>query len=304
MFALIMYIFAVMCTELFGDIDYTDRFNEPTLGEYDYFSRLDYSLFTLFHMVTLDWAKVTRATMQEFPWAWAIFSTFVTFSSFVLYNLIVAVVCDAVKMVQDKQDILMVENYVKDKIESRHRIINLRQKLDKMSKQQMDLLLYVQLLLEQLDDLDDTSKEHYEETLSQLGQTNQTSRAALQLAIRKLDDFDRGRKHDPTRRVRKLPLERVSYQEERNRSVSFKPNNPNSPQSSQTALSVGPSKDDDSEAQSDSQNFFFANEDTTENSGQQESEIDDSFHSCSEGVEVLESSFRMEVKSTEEYFNY
>lgn len=192
MFALILYVFGVMCTELFWDIDFEGRFpTEELAGNYDYFSRLDYSLFTLFAMVTLDWAKVTRAVMQVYPWAWAIFSTFVTFSSFVLYNLIIAVVCDAVKMVQDQQDILMVENYVKDKIESRHRIINLRQKLDKMSKQQMDLLLYVQLMLEQVEDIDDASKQHYEEALLKLGQTNENARDALQTAIARLDKFDR-----------------------------------------------------------------------------------------------------------------
>lgn len=191
MFALILYIFAVMCTELFGEIDFTGRFPTEDLADrYDYFSRLDYALFTLFAMVTLDWAKVTRAVMEVYPWAWAIFSAFVTFSSFVLYNLIIAVVCDAVKMVQDQQDILMVENYVKDKIESRHRIINLRQKLDKMSKQQMDLLLYVQLMLEQVSDIDEASKEHYEEALLKLGQTNENARDALQLALERLDKFD------------------------------------------------------------------------------------------------------------------
>jgi hypothetical protein len=128
--------------------------------------------------------------MQVYPWAWAVFSTFVTFSSFVLYNLIIAVVCDAVKMVQDKQDILMVQDYVKDKIESRHRIINLRQKLDKMSKQQMDLLLYVKLMLEQLDGIDDESKQHYEETLLLLGRTSGSSTEVLMDAIQQLDEID------------------------------------------------------------------------------------------------------------------
>ncbi|CAB9515566.1 Sodium channel voltage-gated type [Seminavis robusta] len=191
MFCLIIYIFGVMCTELFGEIDFTDRFQEPLAGTYSYFGRLDDALFTLFAMVTLDWARVTRAVMQVYPWASYLFSTYVTFSSFILYNLIIAVVCDAVKMVQDQQDILMVENYVKDKIESRHRIINLRQKLDKMSKQQMDLLLYVQLLLDQVDDVGEASKQHYEEALLQLSQTNTNARDALKQAIQQLNRFER-----------------------------------------------------------------------------------------------------------------
>lgn len=190
LFALVMYVFGVMCTELFGKIDYSDLFEDENEGQYDYFSRLDYSFFTLFVMVTLDWAKVARATMRVYPWAWAIFMTFVTFSAFVLYNLVIAVVCDAVKMVQDKHDVIMVENYVKDKIESRHRIINLRQKLDKMSKQQMDLLLYVKLMLEQLDDIDDESKQQYEETLLLLSQSNGNAKEILVNAIQQLDEID------------------------------------------------------------------------------------------------------------------
>jgi len=187
LFGLLMYIFAVMCTELFGDIDFTGRFTEPNLDQYDYFSRLDYTFFTLFQMVTLDWGKITRAVMQVYPWASALFVIFVICTAFVLYNLIIAVVCDAVKMVQDQHDVIMVEEYVKDNIESRHRIINLRQKLDKMSKQQIDLLLYVQLIVEQLDDIiDESSKMHYEETLLLLGQSSENAKEALQKAISQL----------------------------------------------------------------------------------------------------------------------
>ena len=113
-----------------------------------------------------------------------------TFSSYVLYNLIIAVVCDAVKMVQDQADIIMVENFVKEKIEARHRIINLRQKLDKMSKQQMDLLLYIQLVLEQLEDVDEASKQHYEETLLYLGEESKNAKERLKAAIRQLDNLD------------------------------------------------------------------------------------------------------------------
>jgi Ion transport protein len=192
MFCLITYIFGVMCTELFGTIDFTNRFAGNELaGTYAYFTNLDDSLFTLFVMMTLDWASVARAVMQVYPWASVIFSFFVTCSSFVLYNLVIAVVCDSVKMVQDQQDILMVENYVKDKIESRHRIVNLRQKLDKMSKQQMDLLLYVQLLLEQVEDIDEVSKQHYEEALLQMSQSNESARGALNRAINQLDAFEK-----------------------------------------------------------------------------------------------------------------
>ena len=220
MFCLIIYIFGVMCTELFRTIDFTNRFvDDLQAGTYAYFTNLDDSLFTLFVMMTLDWAKVTRAVMQVYPWSKVIFATFVTFSSFVLYNLVVAVVCDAVKMVQDQQDILMVENYVKEKIESRHRMINLRQQLDKMSKQQMDLLLYVQLLLDQVMDIDEACKQHYEETLLLVSQSNQGARVALKEAIRQLDAFEKdGGSHAMNFQPEALEVENFDFERD-----DFKP---------------------------------------------------------------------------------
>lgn len=304
LFSLIMYIFGVMCTELFGEIDFEGRFSEEGLDQYDYFSRLDFSLFTLFQMVTLDWAKVTRAVMQVYPWANFIFSIFVTFSSYVLYNLIIAVVCDAVKMVQDQADILMVENFVKEKIEARHRIINLRQKLDKMSKQQMDLLLYIQLVLEQLDDVDEASKQHYEETLLHLGENSENAKERLQVAIRQLDSLDFGAwtENNSSRQGQALheaeasrlspapEREQPTRLDRRQRRVSFdvsklQPSLQHARANCKHLRSDGqevtaPSSADSSpatEQDSVGQNFFHAMEDRSERSA---STLDESFHSC------------------------
>lgn len=180
-----------MCTELFGEIDYTGRFVlDPSFDQYDYFQSLDTAVFTLFVMVTLDWSKVARATMQVYPWSAIIFSTFVTFSSFCLYNLVVAVVCDAVKMVQDQDDVLMVEKYYKDKLEAKERVVNLRQKMDKMTRQQNDLLVTVKLMLQQLDLVDEASRVDYEETLVWLGKVNADAKDALEFAVKNLDNLD------------------------------------------------------------------------------------------------------------------
>jgi len=329
-----------MCTELFGEIDFHGRFVESAMDQYDYFSRLDYSLFTLFHMVTLDWAKVTRAVMQVYPWAWAIFSTFVTFSSFVLYNLIIAVVCDAVKMVQDKQDILMVENFVKDKIESRHRIINLRQKLDKMSKQQMDLLLYVQLLLEQLEGIDDASKQHYEETLLVLGQMGGSAREALQEALRQLDDLDKASKHKTPSANKEKSLEATkSPQKSKPRRVSFTFNNSQYYTSKLPAIPISAARLDEEQDEDDvlgrfgefaddktedeasddelqlSQRYFGAREGTEAGFGidvssENTDDISVSYHTASpdfdddeEALDRLESSFKNDLKSVKERLN-
>ena len=92
---LILYIYAVLCTGLFQDMF------ELKLTTADYFSRLDISIFTLFCMMTLcDWSTISREVMAVYPWAVGIFLTFISLSSFIVYNLIIAVVCDAVSYVE------------------------------------------------------------------------------------------------------------------------------------------------------------------------------------------------------------
>lgn len=92
---LILYIFAVLFTELFGDL---------LLSE-DYFSTLGRSMLTLYPMVTLwTWASVTRECMAQIWWAWAPFILFIIFSGFALYSLIIAMIFEAVAKVGELTD--------------------------------------------------------------------------------------------------------------------------------------------------------------------------------------------------------
>lgn len=93
---LIFYIYGVMCTVLFKDL-YKDGHTE-----HDYFSRLDFTLWTLLVMMTLDWAYVARQVMAVIPYAWMIFVSFVMITSFIAYNLIIAVVCDSVSIIEQQ----------------------------------------------------------------------------------------------------------------------------------------------------------------------------------------------------------
>mmetsp|Transcript_26249 Transcript_26249/g.36991 ORF Transcript_26249/g.36991 Transcript_26249/m.36991 type:complete len:413 (+) Transcript_26249:181-1419(+) len=88
--ALIFYIFAVLFTELFKDLDL----------EENYFRSLDASLFTCFELMTLEWAGIVREVMAIKDWAWAPFLVFINITGFIVFNLIVAVVCDAVAVVE------------------------------------------------------------------------------------------------------------------------------------------------------------------------------------------------------------
>ena len=93
---LILYIFGVLCTILFGDL-YNDGFTDT-----NYFGRLDYSVFTLFQMVTLEgWGDIVRqvGAVHEF-YASMIFSIFIVVTGFIMYNLIVAVMCDSMLVVE------------------------------------------------------------------------------------------------------------------------------------------------------------------------------------------------------------
>lgn len=92
---LIFYIFAVLFTQLFGELELSGN----------YFSRLDYSLLTLFVMMTMEWADVARECMAEVWWAWAPFLAFIMITGFIVFNLIIAVVCDAVAVIENKEDL-------------------------------------------------------------------------------------------------------------------------------------------------------------------------------------------------------
>ncbi|GKY91706.1 cation channel sperm-associated protein 3 [Mayamaea pseudoterrestris] len=95
---LVSYIFAVMLTELFQD-SYEDG-----LTEINYFGNLFRTLFTLFQFMTMDdWASSVRELSVEYPWAWFPIVVFVIITAFVVVNLIIAVICDAVSALHDDE---------------------------------------------------------------------------------------------------------------------------------------------------------------------------------------------------------
>lgn len=83
--SLIFYIFAIMATQLFGEV-FPQWFG--TLGE---------TFYTLFQVMTLEsWSMgIARPVMEIYPAAWVFFVTFVLIATFIMINLIIAVVVDA-----------------------------------------------------------------------------------------------------------------------------------------------------------------------------------------------------------------
>eukprot|EP00568_Trieres_chinensis_P003344 CAMPEP_0183297318 /NCGR_PEP_ID=MMETSP0160_2-20130417/4642_1 /TAXON_ID=2839 ORGANISM="Odontella Sinensis, Strain Grunow 1884" /NCGR_SAMPLE_ID=MMETSP0160_2 /ASSEMBLY_ACC=CAM_ASM_000250 /LENGTH=371 /DNA_ID=CAMNT_0025459117 /DNA_START=73 /DNA_END=1185 /DNA_ORIENTATION=+ len=150
---LLFYIFAVMFTVLFGDL-YKDGHTDT-----DYFGGLGRSLFTLLVMMTMDWTGATREIAAVYPWAPIPFSIFNMFSGFIIYNLVVAVVCDAVAMVylnapDEESEASESENEEDPVFEEAdgERLDSLNVRIEKLLRNQREMQGVVQQLVKSLKD--------------------------------------------------------------------------------------------------------------------------------------------------------
>jgi len=118
-------------------------------------------LFTLFQFVTLDgWGDVSRDVMDIYPWAGIVFLGFLTVSSFILYSLVVAVVCDAVAVVEHPDIALkkFEDKMQREKTATTKRVRKMASDLAELSEQQMDILLSVQNRLMQFQSFRDDAE--------------------------------------------------------------------------------------------------------------------------------------------------
>jgi voltage-gated sodium channel len=117
--SILFYISAVMATQLFGE-----RFP-------DWFGSLGSSLYTLFQIMTLEsWSMgIARPIMEVYPYAWLFFVPFIFIVTFIMINLIVAVVVDAMNHLSENKE-AQVELVAKDEIkELREEIKELKELL-------------------------------------------------------------------------------------------------------------------------------------------------------------------------------
>ena len=93
MLALLFYISAVMATKLFGA-----AFPE-------WFGTFGASLYSLFQIMTLEsWSMgIVRPVMEQFPYAWAFFVPFILASSFIVLNLFIGVIVNAMSEATDAE---------------------------------------------------------------------------------------------------------------------------------------------------------------------------------------------------------
>jgi len=101
---LFFYIFAIVATQLYGE-----RFPEwfGTLGE---------SFYTLFQIMTLEsWSMgIVRPIMEVYPLAWVFFIPFIFLATFIIVNLIIAIVVDAMNEMNHPK-----EEEIEEKIDKR-----------------------------------------------------------------------------------------------------------------------------------------------------------------------------------------
>jgi voltage-gated sodium channel len=84
--ALVLYVSAVMATKLFGAV-------AP-----EFFGSLGASLFTLFQVMTVEgWPDIARGVMAQVPYAWLFFVIYLLIATFMVLNLFIAVVVNAMQ---------------------------------------------------------------------------------------------------------------------------------------------------------------------------------------------------------------
>lgn len=89
---LMIFVFALIGQNLYSAV-------APEL-----FGSLHKSAFTLFTVLTLEgWPDVSRSVMAELPSAWVYFVSFIAINSFVVLNLMIAVIIDAMHKDNDKE---------------------------------------------------------------------------------------------------------------------------------------------------------------------------------------------------------
>lgn len=100
---LFFYVFAIMATELFGE-KFPAWFG--TLGE---------SFYTLFQIMTLEsWSMgIVRPIMEVYPLAWMFFIIFIFIATFIMINLIVAIVVDAMNSIKGESETAIIDETVK-----------------------------------------------------------------------------------------------------------------------------------------------------------------------------------------------
>lgn len=121
---LFFYIFAIMSTQLFGE-KFPLWFG--TLGE---------SFYTLFQIMTLEsWSMgIVRPIMEVYPLAWVFFVPFIFLSTFIIVNLIIAIVVDAMNEMNANEEENIVQELHNCEDTTREEMLKLRDDIKELKE--------------------------------------------------------------------------------------------------------------------------------------------------------------------------
>ncbi len=121
---LFFYVFAIMATQLFGE-QFPQWFG--TIGE---------SFYSLFQIMTLEsWSMgIVRPVMEEFPYAWVFFVPFIFVVTFIIVNLIIAIVVDAMNEMKETEEEHIIEELHSGENATRLELIKLRDEMKELKE--------------------------------------------------------------------------------------------------------------------------------------------------------------------------
>jgi voltage-gated sodium channel len=121
---LFFYIFAIMATQL-----YKNTFPE-------WFGDLGASFYTLFQIMTLEsWSMgIVRPVMEVHPYAWVFFIPFIFIATFVMINLIIAVVVDAMGELKKEEEEHIVDEIHNSEDHTKQQISELREEIQELKQ--------------------------------------------------------------------------------------------------------------------------------------------------------------------------
>jgi len=120
--SLFFYIFAIMATQLYGE-----HFPE-------WFGTLGASFYTLFQIMTLEsWSMgIVRPVMEVYPLAWTFFVPFIFIVTFVMINLIVAIVVDAMAEINKGESEHLIDEVHISETHTNENIVALRAEIKEL----------------------------------------------------------------------------------------------------------------------------------------------------------------------------
>jgi hypothetical protein len=141
----VFYVFAVLFTEQFADVPMEENF----------FSTLHDSFLSCFQMMTMEWSEICRELMEEHgrKHAWITIVAFVMLAGFIVFNLIVAVVVEAVSATEEtvrRLDGIESNSPGSQLAEAQERVDLLQSHLNEMMEQQEQIQFMLETMAGEL----------------------------------------------------------------------------------------------------------------------------------------------------------